>query len=428
MSRAFVVVGLGYGDEGKGSTVDWLARREGAGLVTFINGGGQRAHTVYTDDGLVHTFRMFGSGTFAGASTHHSGFCLIDPMTLAIEAEELRGLPGIEPEILERVTIHPHAAVTTPWHVALNRLRELSAIPGKRRHGSCGLGIAETVRDVLSGRALRYEELSDPSLEKRLEIIRAAKRAEAKRLPEHPCQAWSDAMELMESPKTMEDTLAVYGTIALLVTAAYQPESEVTIYEGSQGTLLDERVGFGPHNTWSRCTTENAHRLIEHGTETTRLGVLRAYMTRHGRGPLVTEDRTLALAMPEPDNPHNTWQEHMRVGWPDAVMARYAARHNHLNGLVVTCLDHVEDSGIEDWKIATSYRRLSYPLVRQPTGLVQHKLRTDAVMCAEPGYSPVPPDLIPQALSRATGAPLWATSRGPTASSTERLARAHSVR
>src|SRR5262249_12518219 len=99
------------------------------------------------------------------------------------------------------------------------------------------------------------------------------------------------------------------------------------LFEGAQGVLLDAERGFFPHVTPSRTTVENALGLIaESGAAGSprRLGVLRAYATRHGPGPFVTHDAELQARLPEVHNVENPWQGPMRVGWFDAVAARYA--------------------------------------------------------------------------------------------------------
>lgn len=432
MDRAFIVVGLGYGDEAKGATVDWITRREGARLVVLFNGGGQRAHTV-VDGAFKHTFRQFGSGTFAGADTHHSRFCMVDPATMVLEAEQLQKLrhPAIYDQPLDHLTIHERCAVTTPWHVALNRLRELSGTPHGTASGSCGLGIAETMRDVLAHKALHYEELLGPDLERRLREIREDKQHAARLLPVHECELWEQAWAAMFADEAMDAILEVFDTVAGFVPAvAESPRSKVTVFEGSQGILLDEWAGFGPHHTWSRCTSENARRLLT-GQETTVLGVTRAYATRHGRGPLVTEDRLLSLVLEDPDNSHNHWQGEMRYGWPDLYALRYALSFDgHVDGLVVTCADQVEALAdqLPTWHVATHYSPPGL-LGKLPRNTVTDRQRTRALFRAEPRYSLASaPEVLPQTLSGGAGVPLYAISRGPAADSTERLESAHSVR
>jgi adenylosuccinate synthase len=149
-----IVVDLGYGDAGKGTIVDWLCARpeQGSGVlagarpprtVVRFNGGAQAAHNVVTRDGRQHTFAQFGSGTFApGVRTHLSRFMLVDPLALAAEAAHLAAA-GVA-DALDRLTVDRDALLTTPYHRAANRARELAR--GTDRHGSCGIGIGETAR------------------------------------------------------------------------------------------------------------------------------------------------------------------------------------------------------------------------------------------------------------------------------------------
>src|ERR687897_1022473 len=90
--RAIILGGLGYGDEGKGTWTDFLARTEPVHTVVRFNGGAQAGHNVVTPDGRHHTFAQFGSGTLHGVRTHLSRFMMVDPLALAAEAGHLAEL------------------------------------------------------------------------------------------------------------------------------------------------------------------------------------------------------------------------------------------------------------------------------------------------------------------------------------------------
>src|SRR6516162_6182117 len=128
MRRAIITVGLGFGDEGKGATVDYLARCYEADLVIRYCGGSQAGHNVELPDGRRHTFSQFGAGTLAGASgrprTYLGPGVVIDPPALLHEARHLSELGVPDPTGL--LTVHPRCLVTTIWHRTLNRLREMS--------------------------------------------------------------------------------------------------------------------------------------------------------------------------------------------------------------------------------------------------------------------------------------------------------------
>jgi adenylosuccinate synthase len=133
MQHTFLTVDLGFGDAGKGSMVDFLVRAEDAHTVVRYNGGAQAAHRVVTADGRAHVFSQFGSGTLAGARTQLSRFMLLDPLAMEAEAQHLQGLGMADP--LAGATIDRRALVITPFHRAINRLRELGA---PVRWFSCG--------------------------------------------------------------------------------------------------------------------------------------------------------------------------------------------------------------------------------------------------------------------------------------------------
>ncbi len=150
MKRAIITVGVGFGDEGKGAMVDFLAREFKADLVIRYCGGRQAGHNVQLPDGRRHTFSQFGAGTLAGDSRRHRTYLgpnvVIDPPAFVREAEHLTELGVSAPTQL--LTVHPRCLVATFWHRTLNRLREMSR--GEDKHGSCGQGIGEA-RQLLAG-------------------------------------------------------------------------------------------------------------------------------------------------------------------------------------------------------------------------------------------------------------------------------------
>src|SRR3954469_18473147 len=164
MQHAFLTVDLGFGDAGKGSIVDFLTRQHTAHTVVRYNGGAQAAHRVVTagPNSREHVFAQFGSGTLAGAATHLSRFMLLDPLAMVAEEQHLQAL-GV-PDAFDRTTIDERALVITPFQRAANRLKELAR--GAGRHGSCGMGIGETMIDYLEHgqRVLFAGDLRSPDL------------------------------------------------------------------------------------------------------------------------------------------------------------------------------------------------------------------------------------------------------------------------
>jgi len=175
---AFLVVDLGFGDAGKGLLCDYLVRATRAPWVVRFNGGAQAGHNVVTADGRHHTFSQFGAGTFVpGVRTYLARDVVVHPTALASEARHLASV-GVR-DAMQRIQIDPECRVTTPFHQASNRVREL--LRGIARHGSCGVGVGETVHDSLTTPelTLRFAELNTPErVRDKLFALRALKQKE----------------------------------------------------------------------------------------------------------------------------------------------------------------------------------------------------------------------------------------------------------
>lgn len=352
--RAHVVVGLGYGDEGKGSTVDYLVRRHGAHTVVRFNGGAQAGHNVVLPDGRHHCFSQWGAGTFAGAMTYFAGDCLINPWHAFPEAEHLRSLGVSDPFRLLHVS--RRCLVVTPWHIMLNRWVEQDR--GDRRHGSCGQGIGETMRAAEEGYYLSAADLSPSGSWDTLKRVAAVIRDHLAQVAENRHGTGvrkRDGFEEFGRPALTDHaaTMRLYGEkLGKRIISHWDPVGDL-VFEGAQGVLLDQVHGEAPHRTWSTCTTANADRLLEEYLgQVVRLGVTRTYMTRHGAGPLRTEDPKLA---PEPGehNATHEWQGRFRLGYPDFVQLRKAVKAcGNLDGLVLTHCDRgvPENSWCEEYE------------------------------------------------------------------------------
>lgn len=349
MERAIVVVDLGFGDAGKGIMTDALSRRLGARAVVRFNGGAQAAHNVVLPDGRHHTFAQLGSASFVdGVRTFLSRHMVVHPTALHYEAGHLASLGVRSP--LERVTISEGARVLTPFHQAACRVREIAR--GAARHGSCGVGVGEVMRDSLEfpDETVRMGHLRDRATLRRL-LLRAQERLfDAVRTvvdlaPEERgilvarsvIDAWIDALPALDvvDEDTWSRRLSAEPTV---------------VFEGAQGVLLDEWRGFHPYTTWSTCTFDNALELVR-DAEVVRLGVLRTYATRHGPGPLPTER---AMNLPEPHNAHGPWQGAFRWGDLDLALLRYAIDAcRGVDALAITHLDAL--ARLPEWRVCTAH-------------------------------------------------------------------------
>ena len=137
--KVSAVIGANFGDEGKGLVTDWLASKSDNAIVVLHNGGPQRAHTVTTPEGREHIFRHIGAGTFVGAATYIAKSFICNPMIFKEEYEKLM------PKLFNRpkIYIDKRCKFTTFYDMIINQAREIER--GVAKHGSCGLGIYETI-------------------------------------------------------------------------------------------------------------------------------------------------------------------------------------------------------------------------------------------------------------------------------------------
>lgn len=369
--KAFVVTGLGYGDEGKGKVTYWLSSKHKAHTV-IRTGGPQAMHRVVTSKGQEHVHAQFGSGTLAGASTHLSKNMVIDPHAIMAEGNALKSELG-KNWVFEALSIHEDALVITPFHAIANRLRELSR--SDKRYGSVGVGVGETVLDAESflEEAIRAKDLCHPNLKEKLKSIQKRKILELQeiisridKLPKNLRDRARFEASNLQNDKTIKwalDWFTEMAALANIVDTSYVAEkilgrSGTVIFEGSQGVLLDRFYGFHPYTTKVRIIPETALSLLrecDYNGEVTSLGVLRAYHTRHGGGPFVAESAELTEQLPDASNQSHQWQGNFRVGCFDLVMAKYAIEvcKNQLDGLVITCVDRIQSLG--RWEVCRSY-------------------------------------------------------------------------
>jgi adenylosuccinate synthase len=414
MERAIITVGLGFGDEGKGATVDYLVRQFDASLVIRYCGGSQAAHNVQLPDGRRHTFSQFGAGTLnepAGrVKTWLGPNVIIDPPAMLREAQHLQELGVPRPTSL--LSVHPSCLVATVWHRTLNRLREMAR--GDDVHGSCGLGMGETRAYWLAHGedAVFAADLLDQNiLHHKLELLRQRALLDMQELIGR-----IDNARLLEldyhNLSTDEEALRLRAAINQGVTISAQiPDCETAIFEGAQGVLLDEYRGFPPYTTWSTVTDHHAWDLIGQMAvdAVAVLGITRAYTTRHGAGPLPTWSEELTSRLEDPGNPFNRWQGSLKCGWLDLPLLGYAARSiGSLDGIVVNHLDQLSEEGT---LVCDSYKDNFLSPSTVPNLTWQTNL-TERLRQAEPILSPASPEQILQRLGEI--APVVMKGFGPT--------------
>lgn len=332
-----IVIGMGFGDEGKGLFTDYLCSHSLYPLVVRFSGGHQVSHTVVTDK-VHHVFSNFGSGTLRGVPTYWSKFCTIEPIGLLNELEDLK-LKGITPKLF----IDEKCPITTPCEIFYNRKKEHS-----NKHGSCGVGFGTTIEREEKHYSLSFGDLFYPQIFKEKLRIIVEKYYnfdfEDKSIIEEFIKKCFELTNIQEIEKTNGLPLKFY---------------ENYIFEGSQGLLLDQNFGFFPNVTRSNTGLKNAyiiqkqyfHYVVKDYQQQVYL-VTRAYQTRHGNGFMTNENIPHNIMKNHLEtNVDNQYQGKFRKSLLDVSLLEYAInKDEHIKNLssqqknlVITCLDHIEN-------------------------------------------------------------------------------------
>lgn len=415
MRRAIITVDLGFGDSGKGATVDAICRQQQVDLVCRYSGGSQAGHNVQLPDGRRHCFSQFGAGTLAGVPTYLDRNVVVELRAMDREAMALQQNFGIE-DPYSLLWVHPSCLISTTYHRALNRLREVAR--GNRRHGSCGHGIGETRRYYLQHGmdSVFVDDLFNPWLREKLQLMQSRLILEAQELINVVPREWQERTyhELfLQSPITEAQLLECGANFFTPCEDEVLEGFETVLFEGAQGVLLDEWHGFHPHTTWSTVTPKHAIEMCQAADcdDITTLGIIRQYSTRHGAGPLPTEDDMMASLVNDVGNPTNDWQGEFRCGPLDLVLLRYAKeRVGQLDGLVVNCLDH----HLGTHRVCTRYKVQGQRLpAAPPMSLFEQEVLGKLLATAEPVYAAIDQRALLELLSEEI-APVVMTADGPT--------------
>ena len=373
--NALIVVGLGYGDEGKGLTTDFLCLNNSKSLVIRYNGGHQAGHCVTTKDGKKHIFSNFGAGSFRNIPTYWSSYCTFEPTSFLEELYQL----NFEPKIY----IDKNCPITTHYDVLYNRAIETTK--GNKRDGSCGVGFGATInRQKTSEVALFFSDiLKIEVLQQKLKDIREYYKTKMN---------LETAFEFDSFSHDEEDLLYInsvnklYNLISRnIIVPIFEKEvfSEIMewntfIFEGAQGILLDQNFGINPHITKSNTTSKNALNIIARQTGINFVieifYVTRAYQTRHGAGPFRLKSQHFVLINNEGEtNLTNEYQGEFRTNYLDIDMLNYALICDNTlskgitKNLFITCLDHFNSEDIivfkNHKKVKINYRELANELL-----------------------------------------------------------------
>jgi adenylosuccinate synthase len=411
-----VVVGAQWGDEGKGKIVDYLAEK--SDIVVRYSGGSNAGHTVVAA-GEEYKLRLLPSGIL------HPGKLCVLGNGVALDAEIILG----EMEAINRrgidtsnLRISDRAHVIMPYHKTLDRLQEESK--GARKIGTTQSGIGPCYADKMARTGIRVCDLLDAEgFAEKLEHCLAEKNILLDKVYGAPgCDFGQVFAEYMDYAERLRPY--VVDTAYLLAKAI--DGGKKIMYEGAQATFLDIDHGSYPYVTSSNPIAGGVCTGAGVGPKSvgTVVGVVKAYSTRVGEGPFVTEllDATGAHIRDRGQEYGTVTKRPRRCGWIDAAVVKYAARLSGMDYLAVTRLDILDD--LPALKICTGYSCEGEPIDHMPASLkdlakcrpIYEDLpgwQTDITAARSYGDLPANARRYVERLSELAGAPLGIVSVGP---------------
>ena len=344
-----VLIGTQWGDEGKGRFVDFLA--EDANIVVRYQGGDNAGHTVETG-GKTYKLHLIPSGIFYNDKLNVIGSgVVINPAALISELNMLE-----ESNIdYSGLRISARAQVIMPWHIAFDKIFEEKL--GENAIGTTSKGIGPAYMDKAERIGIRIcDLLEEEILEKKISSV---------------CRTKNELLVKFYGKEPFDENLIIadYKKYAKIIKPFVVDASELiysgiinddnVLFEGAQGTLLDLDMGTYPYVTSSHPISGGV--CVGTGIGPTAidnvLGIAKAYTTRVGAGPFVTElNNAIGEAIREKGHEYGaTTGRPRRCGWFDAVILKYSARINGLTHLAVSRMDTL--GGFDEVKICVGYKK-----------------------------------------------------------------------
>ena len=347
MNKVDVILGLQWGDEGKGKVVDVLTPRYQA--VARFQGGPNAGHTLEFN-GEKYVLRSIPSGIFQGGKTNIIGNgVVLDPILFR---EEATALAKSGHDLKGRLQISKKAHLILPTHRMLDAAQE--AAKGSARIGTTGKGIGPTYTDKVSRTGMRVGDVLGPEFRAVYDRVKARHEATLRSLGyvydiAELERQWFDAVEYLKEFRLIDSEYEINRLLA---------EGQPVLAEGAQGTLLD--IDFGSYPFVTSSNTVCAGACTGLGIAPSRIGevfgIFKAYCTRVGAGPFPTElfDETGNYIREKGGEYGTTTGRPRRTGWFDAVIMRHAVRVNGLTSLAINKFDTL--AGLPVLKVCVAYK------------------------------------------------------------------------
>lgn len=363
-----VVIGAQWGDEGKAKITDLLA--QDADLIIRYQGGCNAGHTVVAH-GKTFKFHLIPSGILYKGKT-----CLIGNGTVILPEYFEQEIVGLKSENIDLsgLKVSPLATITMPWHTEVDGYSEDNASKGKI--GTTKKGIGPTYTDKMQRIALKIEDLySEVALSEKLDIILPLKNKQLKEVYGLKTYTKEEVLELCKKYAEIFKPYVCFDWQEML--QDFKRKGKTVLFEGAQGVMLDVDFGTYPFVTSSNPVGGGACTGSGYGPKMINevIGVAKAYCTRVGEGPFVTE-LTDSMGNKIREIGHEfgvTTGRPRRCGWFDAVTMKYAALVGGLTSIALTKID-VFDS-FDEIKLCTAYKdkRNGKIYTSYPTDVFVHK-------------------------------------------------------
>ena len=365
-----VIVGAQFGDEGKAKITDLLAKK--ADFIIRYQGGCNAGHTVVVDD-KKYKFHLVPSGILYENKTCFIGAgVVIYPEAFKDEINELMN-QGVKKEKFERnLKISPLANITMPYHIDLDGINESNL--GKNKIGTTKKGIGPTYSDKYARVGLRVEDLfNEEALNKKLDLILPIKNKILDKV--YGIKTYSKE-EILAKLKEYREIFAPYVCFEWQELLRDAKKNKTILFEGAQGVLLDIDYGTYPFVTSSNPIAGGAGVgggmgpiVIEDA-----IGVFKAYITRVGEGPFITEltDETGEKIQTIGAEFGVTTGRKRRCGWFDGVIAKYSVLVGGISTIALTKLD-VFDT-FDEIKLCIAYKNKKTGEITEsyPTNVYEH--------------------------------------------------------
>lgn len=417
MTKVDLLLGLQWGDEGKGKVVDALTR--GYDIVARFQGGPNAGHTIEFD-GKKFVLHTIPSGVFNERCINVIGNgVIIDPKIMRDEAESLNAA-GVN--LTESLCISKKAHLIMPTHRALDAANELAL--GKKKIGSTLKGIGPTYTDKTARKGLRVGDSLSSNFRQQYETIKASHLAQIKNLNYDINELRLDEMTFDEYEKTWFEAMEYMKRFQFIESEYFLnkalDEGKNILAEGAQGTLLDVDFGSYPFVTSSSVIAAGACSGL--GIAPSRIGkvygIFKAYCTRVGTGPFPTElfDATGDKLRERGHEFGATTGRPRRTGWLDLPALKYAVMLNGVTNLMMMKSDILND--FDEIKVATAYRHNGETIDYMPFDICDET--TEPVYTNIKGWKSDIKKSIPQALEnyiqfieKYVGVPVSLVSYGP---------------